>query len=122
VTTPAPRPALRRAADAHVHPADPSGTHRLRPASEAAPDDAQPTPDEVQPTPRRVSGPLTGVTSDSLRAAGRRGRRPASQGKPVELTVTLPKALRKEFRAALKEQHQQADDVIAALVRAWLDR
>jgi hypothetical protein len=62
------------------------------------------------------------VTSDSLRAAGRRGRRSAPQGKSVELTVKLPKALRKEFRAALKEQHQEADDVIAALVRAWLDR
>jgi hypothetical protein len=104
-----------------VHPADPSGGHRLRPAASAAPATTSPATPEV-PSPRRVSGPLTGITSDSLRAAGKRGRRPSSQGKPVELTVQLPKALRKEFRAALKEQHQSADDVIAALVRAWLDR
>ncbi|MCU0284012.1 MAG: hypothetical protein MUD13_08960 [Candidatus Nanopelagicales bacterium] len=124
MTTPAPRPALRRAADAHVHPADPSGTHRLRPAAaSAAAAEAQPAPEAPEvPAPRRVSGPLTGITSDSLRAAGRRGRRPAADGKLVELTVQVPKQLRKQFRAALKEQHQQADDVVAALLRAWLDR
>jgi hypothetical protein len=131
VSTPAPRPALRKAADAHVHPADPSGRHRLRPAGAApaaapAGTPAEPTPATppipTVPAPRRLSGPLNGITSDSLRAAGRRGRRRPPNEKLVELTVQLPKSLRKEFRAALKQQEQQADDVVAALVRAWLDR
>jgi hypothetical protein len=127
VTTPAPRPALRKAADAHVHPADPSGSHRLRPAGQTPAPPAEPIPAPAPtvpavPAPRRLSGPLNGITSDSLRAAGRRGRRRADDGKLVELTVKLPKSLRKEFRAALKAQDRQADDVLAALVRAWLDR
>ena len=41
--------------------------------------------------------------------------------KKVELTVKVPKSLRKDFRAALKADKKDADEVVTALLRAWLD-
>ena len=127
MSTPAPRPALRKAADAHIHPAAPGHpVGALRPASEIeaeAARAAEPTTPAI-PEQRRLSGPLRGTTSDSLRAAGRAGRRRASNGaaeKKVELTVKVPKSLRKDFRAALKADKKDADEVVTALLRAWLD-
>ncbi|MGB8019836.1 MAG: hypothetical protein WCF04_01250, partial [Candidatus Nanopelagicales bacterium] len=74
---------------------------------------------------RRLSGSLKGVTSDSLRAAGRRGGRTRrderAKEKKVELTVQVPKSLRKEFQAAAKTRKTDPDAVIEALLRAWLD-
>lgn len=148
MSTPTPRPALKKAADAHIHPAAPSGSHHLRHASDApavpaprpgsdaepqptAPAPAQPVPAGSAPSgsvPRtvaghRLSGPLRGTTSDSLRAAAkdarRRSRRAAES--TVELTVKVPKSLRKEFRAALKADKKDADQVVTALLRAWLN-
>ena len=102
MTAPTPRPALRKAADAHVHPAAPGhSTHQLRHASELP----SPRPDleaisgaasEVEPSGsgksgrkgHRLSGPPTGTTSDMLRAAGKAGRRQA-RGLPVEKSVEL---------------------------------
>lgn len=146
MSTPAPRPALRKAADAHIHPAAPSqapGTLRHAPAGpvEAAPV-AVPAPtvspeashgrpganrvpgaDVPAAVPHRLSGPLRGTTSDSLRGAGahsRRGRDDRRREKQVELTVKVPKSLRKEFQAALKADRKDADKVVAALLQAWL--
>jgi hypothetical protein len=132
VTTPAPRPALKRAADAHIHPAAPAGGSHLRPAP--APEEVAtapvlpgPGPAAAQPADAgsRLSGPLGGTTSDALRAAGKRARRGSRGGrdaKRVELTVQVPKALRKEFRAALKAEQLDADEVVATMLRVWLDR
>lgn len=98
---PAPRPALRKAADALVHPAAPGqGPHLLRhppagpepapaPAESPAPtlvpvptDATEPSTGKAQPstgkapgakeTGRGLSKPPGGTTSDSLRRAGRR--------------------------------------------------
>lgn len=150
MTTPAPRPALRKAPDAHIHPAAPaSGGMRLRAATEGAPEAGpaeQPTADGLAPLPgpresadsggearqraggaggRKPSGPLKGITSDSLRAAGRRGapgrRDDRAREKKVELTVQVPKSLRKEFQAAAKSRKTDPDAVVEALLRAWLD-
>ncbi|HEX6887723.1 MAG TPA: hypothetical protein VF143_06425 [Candidatus Nanopelagicales bacterium] len=131
MTTPAPRPALKRAADAHIHPAAPAGASHLRPA----PDPGEVTDAPLLPEPRpaaepagavsRLSGPLGGTTSDALRAAGKRARRGGRGGrdeKRVELTVQVPKALRKEFRAALKAEQLDADEVVTTMLRVWLDR
>lgn len=160
MTTPAPRPALKKAADAHIHPAAPGhhGPRTLRPAADGpAADDARapersspaasttrstgaeevviPTArtqpggrerregDRGTPAPHRLTGPLGGTTSDSLRASskgGRAGRRGRSAEKSVELTVKVPKSLRKEFRDAAKAAKQDPDAVVTALLRAWL--
>lgn len=138
---PAPRPALKKAADAHIHPAAPD--HRpalLRHAaasdadSKAASEPAGATGAPEAPAakvkaqrstaPAKVSslsGPLGGNTSDSIRRS-RAGDRPAKvSGKKVTLTVKIPKSLRKEFNAALKADRKDADAVVASLLRSWLD-
>jgi hypothetical protein len=142
MSTPAPRPALKKAADAHIHPAAPGHSlHSLRRAAEEAPalpqprDDAEPitgaptpessgTPSATGPdTPHRLSGPLRGTTSDSLRAAAKKARKPSSgkaSEKPVDLGVKVPKSLRKDFRAAVKSDKKDPDAVVTALLKAWL--
>jgi hypothetical protein len=117
MSTPAPRPALQKSADAHIHPAAP-GHHppALRPASPAG-------GGATEPVPHRLSGPLHGNTSDSLRNATRKARRPPkskSGDKQVPLEVRVPKSLRKEFRAAVKADKKDPDAVVAALLKAWL--
>lgn len=150
MSTPAPRPALRKAADAHIHPAAPGhdpGTLRV-----ATPDPAQdapvatgwpaaglvpsPTPSPErgleagrgttgrdQPPQHRLSGPLGGTTSDSLRAAAKgagRHRQARAKQKLVTLEVKVPKDLRKEFHAAAKADRQDPDAIVTALLQAWL--
>ena len=127
MSAPKPRPALKKAADAHVHPAAPGHSSRgLRQAPDSAPEleaDGAPTSNG---SGHRLSGPLGGTTSDSLRSSAKGGRR-GSQGrsakpeKSVDLTVRVPKSLRKEFRAATKARKQDPNDVVTALLRSWLD-
>ena len=137
--SPTPRPALKKAADAHIHPAAPGlRPVTLRHAGEPAAAPAEPSAPAPEPEPGRagkggrergarpltaLSRPLGGSTSDSLRPPGRRsGGRPAKAGgKKVELSVKVPKTLRKEFLAAVKADRRNADDVVAALLRGWLD-
>ncbi len=75
------------------------------------------------PAPHRLSGPLRGTTSDSLRAAAKKARtRPSGKAeeKPVDLGVKVPKSLRKDFRAAVKADKKDPDAVVTALLKAWL--
>ena len=140
MSTPAPRPALKKAADAHIHPAAPGHSlHTLRPAPHGAP--TSPEPGELTEPNReaaplaksgsksgdagqhRLSGPLRGTTSDSLRAAAKKARRRPSgrvDEKPVDLGVKVPKAVRKDFRAAVKADKKDPDAVVTALLKAWL--
>jgi hypothetical protein len=141
MSTPAPRPALKKAADAHIHPAAPGHSlHTLRPAApDTAPalpapsPDPQPSPTSAplakssgksgEPGPHRLSGPLRGTTSDSLRAAAKKARtRPSGKAdlKPVDLGVKVPKTVRKDFRAAVKADRKDPDAVVTALLKAWL--
>ncbi len=141
MSTPAPRPALKKAADAHIHPAAPGHSlHTLRPAVDDSPmlpqprQDADPSSAGDAPLdkssgrsgdagPHRLSGPLRGTTSDSLRAAAKKARtRPSGKAeeKPVDLGVKVPKSLRKDFRAAVKADKKDPDAVVTALLRAWL--
>ena len=140
MSTPAPRPALKKAADAHIHPAAPGHSlHTLRPApdpaaslpgprqdpessADAAPP-VKPTAKSGDPAQHRLSGPLRGTTSDSLRAAAKKARhRPSGKAeeKPVDLGVKVPKSLRKDFRAAVKADKKDPDAVVTALLKAWL--
>ncbi len=149
MTSPTPRPALRRAPDADIHPAAPGQVpnreapveHAVTPGQAARPgvahlrragSEEQSAPPAVPPgpegEPHRLSGPLRGATSDSLRLAGRspgKSGRKAAKGpkeKRVELTVRVPKSLRDDFRAALKADRRDPDEVVGALIRAWLGR
>jgi hypothetical protein len=137
MSTPAPRPALKKAADAHIHPAAPGHSlHTLRPATDTPvlPEprkDPEPAPAGAPPassseagdtTPHRLSGPLRGTTSDSLRAAAKKARtRPGKAAdKTVDLGVKVPKSVRKDFRAAVKADKKDPDAVVTALLRTWL--
>ena len=140
MSTPAPRPALKKAADAHIHPAAPGHSlHTLRPAADTAAPLPRPSQDpepsaaatplskpagkSADPAQHRLSGPLRGTTSDSLRAAAKKARtRPSGKAdeKPVDLGVKVPKSLRKDFRAAVKADKKDPDAVVTALLRTWL--
>ncbi len=126
MTNPEPRPALRKAADAHVHPAAPGhALHTLLPAAQnpmaavAVPgprtdaDSTDPDAPEArstagartqpvtttsggQPAAHRLSGPLRGTTSDGLRAATRLAR-PTRPGK-AEKSVDLGVKVPKSLR------------------------
>lgn len=140
MSTPAPRPALKKAADAHIHPAAPGHSlHTLRPAPQGAPTPPEPGegtepsraaaplaksgPKSGDAGQHRLSGPLRGTTSDSLRAAAKKARsRPSGKAdeKPVDLGVKVPKAVRKDFRAAVKADKKDPDAVVTALLKAWL--
>lgn len=136
MSTPTPRPALKKSADAHIHPAAPG--HPMR-ALRPAPDSSTPAPESHKddgaggdsksaaapagPKPHRLSGPLRGTTSDSLRSATRKARTPPNgkaADKPVDLGVRVPKSLRKEFRAAVKADKKDPDAVVTAMLKAWL--
>ena len=130
MSTPAPRPALKKAADAHIHPAAPGHSPRgLRQAadSEAAEDAGAAAPadaaGESSEEGHRLSGPPHGTTSDSLRSGGRRAGRRGEGGrnKLVDLGVQVPKGLRKELRAAAKASKRTPDEVVTALLRGWLN-
>ncbi len=139
---PAPRPALKKAADAHIHPAAPD--HRpvlLRHAADSeAEAKAASEPAAATGAPearlRQGQGPAvhrSGEGQLAVRAVGREhlgqhappsraGDRPAkASGKKVTLTVKIPKSLRKEFNAALKADRKDADAVVTSLLRSWLD-
>ena len=137
MSTPVPRPALKRAADAHIHPAAPGHSlHALRPApeevsvlpeprqdSESVDASGVPAASTAGKGQHRLSGPLRGTTSDSLRAATSRARkRPGGKAdeKSVDLEVKVPKSVRKDFRAAVKADRKDPDAVVTALLRAWL--
>jgi hypothetical protein len=140
MSTPAPRPALKKAADAHIHPAAPGHSlHTLRPAGPDAaevpgqPQDAQPAPADApvaapaaksgDPAQHRLSGPLRGTTSDSLRAAAKKARnRPSGKSaeRAVDLEVKVPKSLRRDFRSAAKAAKKDPDVIVTALLKAWL--
>lgn len=133
MTSPAPRPALKKAADAHIHPAAPGHSlHALRPAPDQAPAVPAPRSDseaeaeaatDGSASRHRLSGPLRGNTSDSLRTATRKARRPPrgkTADKPVDLKVRVPKSVRKDFRAAVRADKKDPDAVVTALLKAWL--
>lgn len=124
MTVPAPRPALRRAPDADVHPAAP----QVRVATQVVPVAVAPealTPDRaLSPAksagPHRLSGPPRGRTSDTLRVLPGRNGPKTRKEKRVELAVSVPKTLRKEFLAAAKSSGHRPDAIVETLLQAWL--
>lgn len=92
---PEPRPALRRAADADLHPV--SG--RTPPSTRIGGNSLR--PGKGGPT---TSDALTGSAKDKL----------------VDLGVRIPKSLRKEMRARAKEEGVSVDELTATLLATAL--
>lgn len=88
---PAPRPALRKAADSDVHPAAP----RLV----------------------AVMSEMPEVASAAM--AGK--KKGAKDEPEAELVIKLPKALRKKLRAKAQEHGLTAEDATYELIRVWVD-
>lgn len=133
MSTPTPRPALRKAADAHIHPAAPGhSTRGLKQAADSAAEQedgdraAESVTTQAPEAGHRLSGPIRGNTSDSLRGGAKGGHRRSGQRarkpeKTVDLTVQVPKSVRKDFRAAVKAGKKDPNEVVTALLLAWLD-
>lgn len=94
---PPPRPALRRAVDADVHPV----TGRSAPA---------PTPSGKTFAPTK-GGP---TTADALMGP--------AKDKLVDLGVRVPKSVRKRLRQQAKARGVSVDDLVASILSAALPR
>ena len=89
---PAPRPALRKAADSDVHPAAP----RLVAVMPEMPE----------------------VASAAMAGKKKGGGRDEPE---AELVIKLPKPLRKKLRAKAQEHGLTAEDATYELIRVWVD-
>lgn len=94
MSTPEPRPALRRADDASVHPAAP---HLASLRAELA--------------PRKGKGAK----------AASHVPFPGDGDKAVELVVPMPKAMRKQLKARAAELGWTPEEAAFHLLRVWLD-
>ena len=113
---PRPRPALRKAPDATVHPAAPplaalgvdlepaAAREPLRLAPEAGPGPGKGAKKKDKPRPTRDRPPV--VTPG---------------GPTVNLVVPVPKAMRKRLRAKAAEHGFTAEEATFHLLRVWLD-
>lgn len=122
MTTPQPRPALRRAPDADLHPAlvvAPEQVPPLRPVSEApvAKKKEEPAAKKKSKAPQRPAG-RTGA--QIFLSAGHATSDVWRSSKQVQVKVSLPKAVRKELKHVAAATNSSVEQVIARAVREWL--
>ncbi|MCB0916452.1 MAG: hypothetical protein H6525_03090 [Actinobacteria bacterium] len=144
---PAPRPALRKAPDAGVHPAAPVVAPGSPPPVVEPP---EPTPITRAVPPSRTPRPahlrpvvgLGGSTSDAIRPAPEKGEKKASKSakglsakqrkklekkarkrhqRRVSLQVEVPKEVRTKLRKNAKARGTSVDDVVTAVLEGWLE-
>ncbi len=101
---PPPRPALRKAPDAHVHPVAPVPS-----ATEAPPVPVQARRPELRP----VVG-FGGRTSDTL-------VRKAPKKKRATLEVKVPKPVLKAARQRAKSRGEQLDEIVSSALQAYTE-
>ena len=119
MSRPEPRPALQRSGDGGVHPAAPRvATERhIHPAPHAP---AVATKDSK----KRKGSTVIDRADDS--AAVARDAAPAAAdvatftGKPVTLSVTVPKDLRKQVRRLAERSDTSVDDVVAGALARYV--
>jgi hypothetical protein len=163
MTNPTPRPALRKAEDATVHPAAPRPARSPRPSAakaapvvEPAPEPAaesapavvavaaEPAAETVAPKGGKKKRKFGGATSDHLRVEDAVEARPANeskpakakapskqlaasstrddlmQGKPTDLDVEVPKALRKAAAKRAKSEGLDLQTVVIDALHAYV--
>jgi hypothetical protein len=101
---PPPRPALRKAPDADVHPVAAAPTVVVAPVP-------APRPAELRP----VVG-IGGRTSDTL------VRKPAKKVKRSTLEVKVPKSLLKSATQVAKTRGEKLDDVVTLALQGYVGR
>ena len=110
MSRPEPRPALQRSDDGAVHPAAPrvATEQHIHPAPHA--------PSAVPSSPKKSKGAKKiDRAADSgpvLHEVSQADTVPTYTGKPVELTVTVPKDLRKKVRKLAEKEGASVDDVV----------
>ncbi len=111
MSRPEPRPALQRSGDGAVHPAAPrvATEQHIHPAPHA--------PSAVPPEAKKGKGAKkidrAADSGPALHDVTRVPPVPTFSGKPVELTVTVPKDLRKKTRKLADKEGASVDDVVA---------
>ncbi len=96
---PPPRPALRKAPDADVHP-------------------VAPVPSVAFPSPRSELRPVVGIggrTSDTLVS------RAPKKNKRATVEVKVPKHVAKSAKQLAKVRGERLDDVVSAALQAYVD-
>lgn len=126
MTNPPPRPALKRAADAEIHPARPAMAIPLRSLSNdhggksAKTDNDQPkraaTSDTLL-TPSKIAEPTT--------KKSKKGKEKPTKGKAKKLkaapALELDAALLADLSAKAAAQGYEPEQVVELLVRYWVD-
>lgn len=130
---PGPRPALRKAPDATVHPAAPVAAEAAPGVPVVAAQVERPRPAHLRP----VVG-LGGSTSDVLRPAPKKkGQKAAAKStkaqrklekkerernaRRVDLHVQVPKNVRRDLRQNAKARGTSVDDIVTSVLEGWLD-
>lgn len=115
MSRPDPRPALQRSGDGAVHPAAPrvAAEQHIHPAPHAP---ASASASAKQSRKNKGVKPID--RADDTRHAEHEMALPEFDGKPVELTVEIPKDLRKQMRKAADKAGTPIDAVVVeALTR-----
>ena len=109
-TNPRPRPALRKA---------PNEGH---PAAIEEPTPKKTSPKPTAPKKRAAKGSLgTGNTSDTLRGKGKKTKTSTLRDSElVDVTIALPRSLRKRLRSEAKAADISVDEYLAALIDSSL--
>lgn len=136
---PTPRPALRKAPDATVHPAAPVAAADSRPA--VVPPPKSKKAERSGPAQLRPVVGLGGSTSDVLRRAPdedktagkapskkkqskkerkRAEQRAAAHQRRVDLKIRVPKEVRRALRKNAKARGTSVDDVVTNVLQGWL--
>jgi len=114
VSRPEPRPALQRSGDGSVHPAAP----RVAAEQHVHPEPHAPSAANKQSKKIKGVKPIDRADDAVRREKEPEAPLPAFEGKPVELTVALPKDLRKQVRKAADRDGTTVDLVVVeALTR-----
>jgi len=109
---PQPRPALKRAEDADLHPAlTVAPTQMPVPRGKESAGDTVTLVPPGKPSDRKLRAPGH-ATSDVLR----RGK----SAKKARLDVKIPKTLRKQVKQVAKHSGASVDDIVARALADWL--
>ena len=114
MTNPQPRPALQRAADSGTSPAT-AVTHSVDAPAAEAPSDV---PTWAVPKGKQGKKAKVSASESVSQKAATQEKKSAKQ---VEVTFRLPKSQRKALDTRADEMGYSRDDVLAMLVRAWLE-
>lgn len=114
MSRPEPRPALQRSGDGSVHPAAPrvAAEQHVHPAPHA------PSAQSIPSKKNKGIKPIDRADDRVSREKAPEAPLPVFEGKPVDLTVEIPKDLRKQVRRAADKAGTTVDSVVTeALTR-----